>query len=122
MRLPAVALVAAFAGGSLLGLSQVIPARAALYPYPAIIAACVLVLIAIGFVLTYRGWLWPAAAVSLRLLDRAGVHGCSDYAAAAACRARALTPSCTTVATSHPFALARDATRRTGSFAVGLPN
>jgi len=65
MRLPAVALVAAFAGGILLGLSPVIPAGAALYPYLEVIAACVLVLIAIGFALTLGGWLRSAAAVSL---------------------------------------------------------
>jgi competence protein ComEC len=65
MRLPAVALVAAFVGGIVLGLSQVLPARTTLYPYPAAIAAGVLVLMVIGFALTLRGWLWPAAAVSL---------------------------------------------------------
>lgn len=63
MKLPAVGIVAAFAGGILLGLAGG-PARAALAPYPALISAVAFVLIITGIALARRDRVWPAAIVA----------------------------------------------------------
>ena len=65
MKLPAVAIVAAFAGGILLGLSKAVPASATSPVCLTTVAASVLLLLAGGFALALRNWLWPAAAISI---------------------------------------------------------
>ena len=65
MKLPGVASVAAFAGGILLGLLELIPPRPALHPFPAIVGVIALLLLPAAFVLAWRDYLWSAASVSL---------------------------------------------------------
>ena len=64
MKLPAVAIVAAFGGGILLGLSQAVN-RAASPVFLKGIAAAVLVLLLAGFALAWRNWLCAGASASL---------------------------------------------------------
>ena len=63
MKLPAVGIVAAFAGGILLGLFGA-PARVVLAPYPALIGGVAFVLIICGIALAMRDRMWPAASVA----------------------------------------------------------
>jgi competence protein ComEC len=65
MKLPAVAIAVAFAGGILLGHSHFLSSRAAAHAFPAIAATVVCLLVVLGFVLAWRNLLWPAAAASL---------------------------------------------------------
>ncbi len=65
MKLPGVAIAAAFAGGILLGLSHFHSSRAAVYPFPTLIATVACLLLVLGFVLTWRNLLWLAATASL---------------------------------------------------------
>jgi hypothetical protein len=65
MKLPAVALVAAFAGGILLGFGEVVTAGAATAPYPELLGAGIFLLLVAALVLAWRDWLWSAAVLSL---------------------------------------------------------
>jgi competence protein ComEC len=65
MKLPAAAIAAAFAGGILLGMSQVISSRAAAPLFPTLTALITSVLLAAGLLLIWRNFVWTAAAASL---------------------------------------------------------
>ena len=65
MRLPAVAIVAAFASGILLGQQQAVCDRAASPVFLKDIAAAVIVLMLAGFALVWRNCLWAGASASL---------------------------------------------------------
>ena len=65
MKLPAVAIAAAFAGGILLGLSHFLLPWAASNPFPALNVLIVCILLAAGFVLALRNFVCPAAIASL---------------------------------------------------------
>ena len=73
MKLPAVAIVAAFAGGILLGLSKLISAQEATPRYAGIVAMYVGVFLAVGLAAAWRNWLWTAATLSLLCWTGLGV-------------------------------------------------
>jgi len=65
MKVPAVAIAVAFAGGILLGLSHAFSSRWAPNPSPTLlIAATVFVLLVLGFALAWREFVWSSAIVS----------------------------------------------------------
>jgi len=72
MKLPAVAIAAAFVGGILLGLSHIFSSRV-VYPFPALIAALVCLLLTLGFVLYRRNFLWPGLITSLAVWVGLGI-------------------------------------------------
>jgi len=65
MKLPAVAIAAAFAGGILLGRSHFLFPWAASNPFPALNVLIVCILLAAGFFLALRNFVWPVAIASL---------------------------------------------------------
>jgi hypothetical protein len=65
MKLPAVAIVAAFAGGILLGLGPLQAFHAAHSSLPAFAGAAIISLLIAGFVLAWRGFVWASATISL---------------------------------------------------------
>lgn len=75
MKLPAVAIVAAFAGGILLGLESPRIFHAMYSSLPAIVASTVIFLLLAGFVLAWRGFVWASATISLAAWVGLGVLG-----------------------------------------------
>jgi competence protein ComEC len=65
MKLPAVAIAAAFAGGILLGMSHALSPRTAAHFSTAFTILIVCLLVATGFLLLWRNFVWTAAATSL---------------------------------------------------------
>ncbi|HYA64598.1 MAG TPA: DNA internalization-related competence protein ComEC/Rec2 [Candidatus Sulfotelmatobacter sp.] len=65
MKLPAVVIAAAFAGGILLGLSHVVAPHAVMHPFLLEVGAVVCGLLTLSLFLTWRGFLWLAASTSL---------------------------------------------------------
>ena len=73
MKLPAVAIAAAFAGGILLGHWHLFSSRAVVYPFPLLAVAIICLLLVLSLVLTWRGFLWPAATASLAVWIGLGI-------------------------------------------------
>jgi len=75
MKIPAVAIAAAFAGGILLGQSPWSASRLPHYFVPLMAAVFTVVFLLLGFVFVWRNLLWPAAAASLTSWLVLGVLG-----------------------------------------------
>ncbi len=65
MKLPAVAITAAFSGGIVLGLQVFHPGQAASYKFLALAFVCAAFFLFAGFILAFLGRLFPAAAASM---------------------------------------------------------
>lgn len=76
MKLPAVAIAAAFAGGILLGIRQLDSAPHNAAPFVAAMLCGAFLLIVVGCWLTWRQLVWPAAILSLvAWMDRGSSRG-----------------------------------------------
>lgn len=65
MKVPAVAMAAAFAGGILLGMGRLLSAHIAAKSVPLFIVAVICLFLMLGFVLAWRNLLWLGASASL---------------------------------------------------------
>jgi competence protein ComEC len=65
MKLPAVAITAAFAGGICLGLSEFLSKTSSYRSLAAVLAVGILFFLFAGSLLAWRDWLWPAAILSI---------------------------------------------------------
>jgi competence protein ComEC len=73
MKLPAVAIAAAFGGGILLRVREPIDSFASLHSLLALISSTVFILLVLGFIFAWRNLVWPSAAIALVAWGALGV-------------------------------------------------